>query len=167
MPGKIERIFRSIEENAGNDVYEVVKQQCDETDIQSIMFELGRTCEEEQVARIMKSCDRQCIPKSYITRAKIIYKKSVSIKGFLNKLNQTRIGGGQLHLRDGKIIGIYDKCYCGLVKKLKGLSPLYCYCSAGRYGQLFSSVFDRPVVVEKIVTILNGADHCEFEIRFQ
>ena len=119
------------------------------------------------VARIMKPCGRQCIPQIFITRAKTIYEESDSIEDFLSRLNKTRIGGGQLHLKDEKVVGIYDKCYCGLVNKLKGLSPLYCYCSAGWYEQLFSSVFDEPVEVEKIATIPDGADHCEFEITYQ
>ena len=166
MPRKIDRIYRNIHENVDSDVYETLRENCGETDILAIMSELERTCEEEMIARIMKSCGRQCIPKSYISRAKSIFEKSGDIEDFLANLNEARIGGGRLHLRDGKIIGIYDQCYCGLVKKLKGLSPLYCYCSAGWYEQLFSSVFQKPVEVEKLATIPDGADHCEFEISY-
>jgi predicted hydrocarbon binding protein len=167
MSSKINRIFRSIEENAGRDACETVRKIGGESDIKSIISVLEQTCEEETVARIMIPCGRQCIPKSYISRANTLYTVSTDIEDFLTKLNETRIGGGRLHLRDGKIIGIYDKCYCGLVKKLKGLSPLYCYCSAGWYEQLFSSIFQKPVEVEKVATIPDGADHCEFEISFQ
>jgi predicted hydrocarbon binding protein len=167
MPSKVDRIFRSIEENAGSDVYKTIREKDSTTNIKVLMSELERTCEEEIVARIMIPCGRQCIPKSYISRAKSIYEESDGIEDFLTKLNETRIGGGKLHLRDGKIIGIYDKCYCGLGKKITGLSPLYCYCSAGWYEQLFSSVFDKLVEVEKIATIPDGADHCEFEISYQ
>lgn len=167
MSGKIDRIFRSIEENAGSDVCATVREKCGTTDIKTIMYELEQTCKEEKVARIMIPCGSQCIPKSYISRAKSIYKRSDDIEVFLTKLNETRIGGGKLHLRDGKIIGIYEKCYCGFVNKLKDLSPLFCYCSAGWYEKLFSSVLDKPVEVNKIATIPEGADHCEFEISFQ
>ena len=167
MTTRIDRIFRSIEENAGDDISEVIRDKSGITDIKSIMSELQKTCEEDIIARTMKHCGRQCIPKSYITRAKTIYGESDSMDDFLEKLNETRIGGGQLHLKDGKLIGIYDKCYCGLINKVKGLSPLYCYCSAGWYEQLFSSVIDRPVEVEKIATIPDEVDHCEFEISFK
>ncbi|HEY95868.1 MAG TPA: hypothetical protein G4O15_13130 [Dehalococcoidia bacterium] len=167
MPTKIERIFKSIDENAGSDIHKIVRKNCEETDVKGILSELERTCDEELVARIMKSCGRQCIPKSYITHTKTIYEKSDGIEDFLNELNKTRIGGGQLHLGNRKIIGIYDQCYCGLVNKLKGLSPLYCYCSAGWYEQLFSSVFDKQVEIEKIMTIPESADHCEFTINYQ
>lgn len=167
MLTKIDRIFKSIDENAGHDTYKFVRENCSETDIKAIMTELARRYDEETVARIMKPCGRQCIPKVFISRAISIYNESDGIEDFLHRLNLTRIGGGQLHLRNGKIIGIYDKCYCGLVNTLKGLSPLYCYCSAGWYEQLFSSIFDKPVEVKKIATIPDGADHCEFEISFQ
>ena len=167
MRGKIDRILHSIEENAGSDVYKTIREKDSTTNIKVLMSELERTFEEEMIARIMIPCGRQCIPKSYISRAKSIYKESGDIEDFLSRLNETRIGGGQLHLRSGKIIGIYDKCYCGLVKNIKGLSPLYCYCSAGWFEQLFSSVFDGQVIVEKIMTIPDGADHCEFEISYQ
>ena len=167
MPMKIDRIFNSIDENAGSDIYKLVRENCAKSDIKSIMSALEQTCEEETVSRIMIPCGRQCIPKSYISRANSLYTESADLEDFLTKLNETRIGGGRLHLRDGKIIGIYDKCYCGLVKKLKELSPLYCYCSAGWYEQLFSSVFQKPVEVEKIATIPDGSNHCEFEISFQ
>ena len=167
MPSKIDRIFRNIKENVGVDVYTAIRENCKDTDIKSIVSEMDRACEKEKVVCIMKSCGKQCIPKSYVSRAISIYNESDGIEDFLHRLNPTRIGGGQLHLRDGKIIGIYDKCYCGLINKLKGLSPLYCYCSAGWYEQLFSSVFERPVEVKKIATIPDGADHCEFEIGFQ
>jgi predicted hydrocarbon binding protein len=44
------------------------------------------------------------------------------------------------------------------------MSPVYCYCSAGWCERLFSSVFNRPVTVNKIDTILNGNDKCVFEV---
>ncbi len=166
MPSRIERIFQSIRDNAGKDVYIQIKETCGESDVVSILRELERTCGEEQVARIMKPCGRQCIPKSFISRAETIYSESNGIEDFLTRLNETRIGGGKLHVRDGKIIGIYDKCYCGLANRLKELSPLYCHCSAGWYEQLFSSVLEKPVGVMKKATILDDADHCEFEISY-
>ncbi len=114
----------------------------------------------------MKPCGSQCIPESFIARAKSVYAKAKSIEDFLSLLNETRIGGGRLHIEDDKIIGIYEKCYCGLAKKVKGLSPLFCYCSEGWYERLFSSVFEKTVEVKKLRTILDGSERCEFEIRY-
>jgi len=166
MPNRIQRILESIKANAGNDVYQRVRENCGETDLKAIISELEKTCGAEVVARVMKPCGRQCIPGSFIARAKSIYAGAAGIEDFLRLLNETRIGGGKLHIRDDKIIGIYEKCYCSLAKKVKDLSPLFCCCSEGWYEQLFSSVFEKPVEVKKLRTILDGADKCEFEISY-
>lgn len=167
MSNRIERILKSIRDNAGIDIHKRVIEACGESDVKAILDQLESTCEETIVAQIMTPCGRQCIPESYIKRAKTIYSKAESIEDFLDLLNGTRIGGGNLHIKDGKIIGTYDKCYCGLANKVKDLSPLFCYCSAGWYEQLFSSVLDKPVEVKNLQTILGGADKCEFEINYQ
>jgi predicted hydrocarbon binding protein len=166
MSNRIERILESININAGIDIYERVKELCGESDVKAILAELENACGVEVVAQVMKPCGQQCIPESFIARAKSIYTETDSIEDFLNLLNETRIGGGKLHIKDDKIIGIYEKCYCGLAKKVKGLSPLFCYCSEGWYERLFSSVLEKPVKAKKVRTILDGSDKCEFEISY-
>ena len=167
MPNRIQRILESIKANAGNEVYEKIKETCEETDVKTILSELEEACGGAVVAQVMKPCGRQCIPGSFVARAKSIYAKAESVEDFLSLLNETRIGGGKLYIKDDKIIGIYEECYCGLVKKVKGISPLFCYCSEGWYEQLFSSVFGKPIEVKKLRTILDGSNQCEFEIGYQ
>jgi predicted hydrocarbon binding protein len=166
MPNRIERILESIKTNAGEEIYERVISTCGETDIKAILFELEKYCGAEGISNVMKPCGYQCISSNMIKRAKAIYKASKNLEDFLRLMNDERIGGGKLHLKDGKIIGIYEKCYCGLAKKVKDLSPLFCYCSEGWYEQLFSSVFEKPVEVKKLQTILDGSIKCEFEIGY-
>jgi predicted hydrocarbon binding protein len=166
MPNRVERILTSIKVYAGNDVYKKVKKTCGEAVVKAILSELESSSGAEVVAMVMKPCGYQCISDNVIARAKALYEKSENIEDFLLRLNEQRIGGGKLHIHDGKIIGIYEKCYCGLVKGIKDLSPLYCNCSAGWYERLFSSVFEKPVDVKKVRTILDGSDNCEFEINY-
>jgi predicted hydrocarbon binding protein len=85
---------------------------------------------------------------------------------FLKFLNENHTGGGYLHIKNNKIIALYDRCYCGILKSAKDISPIYCECSAGWFEKLFSSVFEKEVDVKRIDTILNGADKCTFEISF-
>jgi len=42
-----------------------------------------------------------------ITKAKSIYAVAKNLQDLLQRLNEQRIGGGHLYLRDSKIIGIY------------------------------------------------------------
>lgn len=81
-------------------------------------------------------------------------------------MNDLHIGGGQLHLNEqDHIIGIYSTCYCGIPKAVKDIPAAYCECSASWFEKLFSAVFDHPVRVTILHTILSGADYCSFEIE--
>jgi predicted hydrocarbon binding protein len=162
---RIDRIINNIKLHAGTDIYREVKKTRGTRDVKAIVSELGKVSGTAAVAGVMRACGRQCIPNSYIIRARSIYEDSDNLEDFLTGLNKLRIGGGKLHTREGKIIGIYEQCYCTLARKTKDLSPLYCYCSEGWYEELFSAVFEKQVEVKKLHTILDGSSCCEFEIN--
>jgi predicted hydrocarbon binding protein len=175
MPNRIQRILESIKINAGNDIYKNIISTCDSLDekatlkkqrdyLKCIFDELEKKCSADVVINVMKPCSYHCISDSTIARAKTLCAKSKNLEDFLRLLNERRIGGGRLHIKDGKIIGIYEQCYCGLARSTKNLSPLYCNCSAGWYERLFSSVFKKPIKVKIVQTILDGSDICVFEI---
>ena len=73
--------------------------------------------------------------------------ESKSVKGLLARLNERRIGGGRLKLRNkNTIVGGYDWCYCGRVKHTQQPFPTdtYCHCPAEWYKSLFEAAFDKP-----------------------
>ena len=177
MANKIHRVLESIKTNAGNEVYQSIIFACGTLDekvtrgkqsdyLKCMLNELEKTCRAEVVINVMKPCGYQCISDNIIARARALYVKSSNLEDFMRLLNEQRIGGGKLHINDGKIIGIYEKCYCGLARSVKGLSPLYCNCSAGWYERLFSSIFEKKIKVKKVQTILDGSTMCVFEINF-
>ena len=112
----------------------------------------------------MRKCGGCCLSANAIKIAKKLYAKSSDITEFLNLLNEADIGGKNLHVSDGKIIAVYEKCYCNIPKKVEHLNKNYCECSAGWYKKLFSEVFEKTVSVKILNTILNGAEECTFEI---
>ena len=160
MANKFDRILESIKTITGTDSYNSIIADCGVLDskatpnkqakyVKKIIDKINETQGEEAVEKIMKPCGYQCISDSIIDKAKKLYEKSSSIDDFLQLLNGQHIGGGQLHTKDGKIIGIYNTCYCGLAKNAKGMSPVYCYCSTGWFERLFSSIFGDSVKVKK------------------
>jgi predicted hydrocarbon binding protein len=175
MPNRVNRILESIKTNAGNDVYQSIISICGTLDekvtprkqsdyLKLMLCELEKKCTTDTVINIMKPCGYQCISDNMIKRAKALYVKSRNLEDFLRLLNERRIGGGRLHIKNDKIIGIYERCYCGLARSVKGLSPLYCNCSAGWYERLFSSIFKKTIKVKIVQTILDGSNECVFEI---
>lgn len=112
----------------------------------------------------MRKCGGNCLTKDVVELAKSIYEKSSTIDEFLSGMNESGIGGGNLHMENGKIIAIYKNCYCDIPYETKKLKPSYCQCSAGWFQHLFSKVFGESLLVHIVDTITNGAKECTFEI---
>lgn len=112
----------------------------------------------------MRKCGGNCLTKDVIELAKKIYEQSSTIDEFLTGMNESGIGGGNLHIKNNKIIAIYKNCYCDIPYETKNLNPSYCQCSAGWFQHLFSEVFGKSVSVHIVDTITNGAKECTFEI---
>jgi predicted hydrocarbon binding protein len=177
MADKVERVLKSINEKFGNEIYINLVSKVGEIGdkptpvkqgryMKSLLDELSSNYGIETTKKVMRPCGYQCISNKVINTAKLLYRESDNTEDFLKLLNENHIGGGYLHIKDNKIIALYDRCYCGIPKSAKNISPIYCECSAGWFEKLFSSVFGKEVDVKRIDTILNGADKCTFEISF-
>ncbi|MDD1771766.1 MAG: hypothetical protein LUQ09_02480 [Methanomassiliicoccales archaeon] len=63
----------------------------------------------------------------------------------------------------------YYYCHCPLVRsaiKARGprISPTFCYCSAGFEKIAWDTIFNAPVEVEVLETVLGGGERCVFSI---
>jgi len=101
---------------------------------------------EEACNQIMEKCGRQCIPSHVISEAARAYSQASDIDDFLTRLNEMKMNGGNLS-REGNIIQIRcEKFYCG--------------CSLGWNKAFFEAIFQRPVDVKLVESIVSGADRC-------
>ncbi|WIV12394.1 DUF6144 family protein [Proteiniborus sp. MB09-C3] len=175
MANKVDRILESIKATTGIDSYNSIVSACGILDLKAtpnkqakyvkkVIEKVKENQGKDVIEKVMKPCGYQCISNSIIDKVKKLHEKSNDIDEFLHLLNEQHIGGGQLHTKDGKIIGVYSSCYCGLAKQSKDMSPAYCYCSAGWFEKLFSSILGDSVKVNKVQSILDGSDKCIFEI---
>jgi predicted hydrocarbon binding protein len=106
----------------------------------------------------------RCINEHRIRRTKELYAKSKSIEDFIKRLEKH--SGGKFKSKGNSIIATYNRCYCGSVSGTKEKIPLtYCYCGAGWYKRLFEEVLGKPVGVEVLQSIVNGARKCELRIH--
>lgn len=56
-------------------------------------------------------------------------------------------------------------CLCPMVEsKPAGLSDTYCQCSVGYVKQWYEMIFERPVEVELLDSVLRGGRRCKFKI---
>jgi len=177
MSNKAERVLNSIKNNCSIEIYDDIALKVGKLSekpsiakqgkyIKALLEELSNRCGIETAEKIMRPCGHQCLSDKTIKTVKALYEKSDSVLEFLKLLNDNHIGGGDLHMKDNKIIGVYDMCYCGIPKRTKSMPTAYCECSAGWLEKLFSSAFEKEVTIKKIDTILKGADKCTFEISY-
>lgn len=176
MSNKAIKIMESLQKAAGSEVYESVINACGilEEDASvakqsqytvKVLKNLEDTYGTDLAEKVMKPCGSHCISDATIMKAKALYQRSENINEFVSLLNEQHIGGGNLHFEGKKLIGIYNKCYCGIAKQGRGLTSCYCNCSTGWFGRLFSEVLGRAVEVNKLKTILDGSKQCVFEIN--
>jgi len=177
--GRIGRLARAIEQDAGHEVLVKVMEDVDQylstsnyTEkaawMRGAIERLERLAGVEASGRIMESCGRKCCGLTSRKTAKKLMSETESIADFIRKLNDIGLGGGRLQLADkNTITGGYDRCYCGHVKKTDQplSSTTYCHCSVGWYKQLFESALGRPVDVEIKQSIISGATSCDFIIH--
>lgn len=74
--------------------------------------------------------------------------------------------GDQNVIRNGNKITVrYEHCYCFIAQnpKLRSLTD-FCQCSVGWIEEMFATATGKPVAVDLISSIRNGAKHCEFLI---
>ena len=137
--------------------------------IRGAIRRLERASGKATARKVMQACGMRCCGPTQQKRARRFMEESGSVTGLLARLNKAGIGGGRLKLKNkNTIVGGYDGCYCGRVKHTQQPFPTdtYCHCSAGWYKSLFEAALGKPVKVKLKQSILQGADTCEFEIRF-
>lgn len=180
LGGWMTRFQRCIDAEAGAAIAKKViiqPGQFDETSnyaqkaewIKSAVQRLEKEAGKATAIKVMQACGRKCCGPTQQKRARRFMEESRSVEELLARLNRAGIGGGRLALKNkNTIVGGYDRCLCGRVKQTSGPFPTdtYCHCSTGWYQSLFEAAFGKPVEVTLTQSILQGADRCEFEIRF-
>lgn len=60
----------------------------------------------------------------------------------------------------------YYFCHCDYVRALAGpISPTYCLCGAGWCKKIWEAVFERPVTVDVVQSVLQGDEVCKFAVH--
>jgi predicted hydrocarbon binding protein len=175
MANKAQRVLESIRLSCPDSVYRRVCEDFSELSdtlttaaqrriVKELLTRLEAECGSDACARVMRPCGYNCLAASTISEGRKKWALAAGdLPTFLLALNESGIGGGNMHMENGSIIAVYSKCYCGLAKN-GGLPAAYCECSAGWFEKFFSEVFGSPVLVRLRRTILSGADECVFQI---
>jgi predicted hydrocarbon binding protein len=132
--------------------------------IANVTEEIEKQTDPRTCARILEACGRRCTPLGLIERARKIYATSAGIPDFISRLGEVFEA---VRLEDDAVYVVYPTCYCGQIKGMpvSEIPDSYCDCSVGWIKQLFESVLDHPVHVERITSVVAGDSECRFRIE--
>jgi predicted hydrocarbon binding protein len=131
--------------------------------IKTLIANLEAELDEKTRAKILENCGRNCIPHTFILKAKACKKDAKNTDEFLDKLSQT---WKHLHREDDNIYVTYEKCYCPIVKDYpEKLSSTWCNCSRGWTKELFESTLEKPIDVKLEKSIKQGDNICKFRVK--
>ncbi|MFH1374390.1 MAG: DUF6144 family protein [bacterium] len=151
-----------------------VKQALDKLD--------RRVDDEDKRYDIMARCSCECAA-SIIPRFREVYRESGDIDALLEAMYKNPFYVRPR--REGNVIYFtkvahnaeehrkatteqekrYFYCHCDWIRCTRErITPTHCYCSAGWYRNIFEGVFERPVKVRLLKSVMQGDDTCEFAV---
>ncbi len=134
--------------------------------VKCLMDNFERQFPEDVRIGVLENCGRRCIGTATIGKAKRIKRNAKNLAELIDGLNKQDIGGGRLRLEGNKIHVEYGKCYCGMVSKTKErFSSTYCNCSRGYLLELFEQILDKPLRVDLVESVIQGAKSCKFIVH--
>jgi predicted hydrocarbon binding protein len=176
VPWSIDRFVDCLKPFAKQDKISKLIEGCGKIDSSSspvkkaefakcLMDNFERQFPENVRIKVMENCGRRCIGVPTIEKAKGIKRNTKNLAELIDGLNKQHIGGGRLKLENNKINVEYGKCYCGMVSKTKErFSSTYCNCSRGYLQELFEQIFEKPIKVDLVESVIQGAKSCSFII---
>lgn len=131
--------------------------------LRTLMENMEKQLDEKTRTKLMTECGRAC------ARRGPLYKQAQKYKGDVKSFVQDMapLLGEKNAVMDGNTVRWgYRGCYCELVAEGPDRLPAsYCLCSVGWVLEMFETVAQKPVKVELVQSIKQGASSCKFLVR--
>jgi predicted hydrocarbon binding protein len=122
--------------------------------------------ENEKGVSILEKCGRECaISHGFPDRARKIRDEiddKNNIDLLFTQLKEKVYDNSPRLYKEGDVIYLeYHKCGCPLVNSGEVTHPFFCHCTRGYTKERFEALFDKPVHVDVIESILRGNKICK------
>lgn len=162
----IQKLMESCGQLPTNPVKKAAYAKC-------LMNNLEKQFPKDIRVKVMENCGRKCIPHTMIEKAKRIKRSSRNPGDLADGLGKAlrarlRFENDKIHVVfAGARVGMLNKCGCGMVSKTKERFPssTFCNCSRGYVMEFFEKVFGKPVKVDLVESIIQGAENCKFVVH--
>jgi len=137
--------------------------------INNILSEISNL-NESQGEKILEKCGRSCSNLSGSRqlakkiRDKVIEKDNIDLL-FETYKKEVYNNSPHLYKENGIIYLEYHNCGCSMVQTMENLDSFLCNCTKGYSKAIFEALFDQPVDVQILESILNGDKICKLTIK--
>ncbi|MBD3373625.1 hypothetical protein GF406_01200 [candidate division KSB1 bacterium] len=118
---------------------------------------------------ILNACGKECSKASaFLEGARKIQNQhqDEDLDNIFNAFKEQYYNTSRFEKDGNKVTLIFEKCTCPMVKQ--GVSKSFlCNCTVGYSINIFKTLFNRPVKVKLLKSILNGDDICKQEISIE
>lgn len=129
--------------------------------LKNLMENMGEQMDETKKIKLLEACGRDCAGAHARQEAQ---KHVGNLDAWLGTLKKW-VGEANVKREGNQIQVVYSKCFCPLVQDSAPFANgAYCNCSRGWLLEIFETVIQKPVQVEKEETILGGGKECRFKI---
>ena len=116
---------------------------------------------------LLRACGRECSKTSVLLEGSIKirneYKDNEDLEELFEAFKKQYYNTTRFTKDGNKITLIFEECTCPMAKE--GVSNSYlCNCTIGYSMKIFETLFDRPVKIKLLKSILNGDTICKQEI---
>lgn len=160
--------------------------------VKCVMERLEYITDNDQMYSILSGC-AHVFPKNLIQKMKKVYQKARKENNVYKSIEITLKfmekdpAWIKVPIREGKILYVTKNpriskkqvearndvvkrtahCFCPIIRTNldRGMPVKFCYCGAGWYKQQWEGIFDKPVRIEIIESVLQGDDYCSFAIN--
>lgn len=139
------------------------KQKCVHDWVSILMKNMDAHLKEKTKIKLLEGCGRSCAQNN-VKQEALKYKGNLD--DWLCRMKKW-VGPRNIIQEENRIRIVYSKCYCPLVQDITPiLSDSFCHCSRGWLLEIFETVMEKKVDVEKEETIMQGGEQCRFSVVF-
>ncbi|WP_432664379.1 DUF6144 family protein [Wukongibacter baidiensis] len=137
--------------------------------INTVLSEISNL-NESQGEKILEKCGRSCSNLTGSRQSAKEIRDNIAEKDNIDLLFETYkkevYNNSPLLYKENDIIYLeYHRCGCSMVETMKNIDPFLCNCTKGYSKAIFETLFDKPVDVQILKSILNGDEICKLTIK--
>ncbi|MHA1210887.1 MAG: DUF6144 family protein [Candidatus Heimdallarchaeota archaeon] len=133
--------------------------------LKTLLTSMEKHLDEETRLKIFRETGGFCARVHTTEIFKKLKETTNDLEEFLVAINKEFTGASWEKIDDKTLKVIYKQCFCPFICKGVHKLPVQCDCSVGWIKENLEMVFEKPIKVTLVDSILRGGFECEFKVE--